>query len=250
MQEALEKLKNITFKPLISRINDIEHLVMIFGVDVINSQSINSAGNEQQDSQLSIQVWYVSETLRIGMPITEIITISDVDRLIKDVEEIDPEEVEEDLLAGCEILIMHMAEISREMMRLSKAISAAKLSRVSMGQNSKGQLVIQGTDVGLSQICFSTINGKELNLNKDEVEKVGSVIGSVIMEHIHDDLTENIDNFKKKLKAEVEYKILEALPPRIKANDININVDAVLEEINKIQNSNEDLDDEDEELTH
>jgi hypothetical protein len=101
---------------------------------------------------------------------------------------------------------------------------------------------LAGSNEPLAHIVFKTITGDKIditkNLSPQDVATLGGVLLDIIRNHADEDMDNVNEEFLKKLRAEVEYKIVESLPASLKAGDIRINMEAFVDEIKRFRETN------------
>lgn len=238
--QANTTLKDLLFKPVVLSTTTGPRLMIIYGHDVIIEHTVGSSGELVKNRKESIKLLDVSRTVEFGHATIEVLNIEDHNKVLEKIKTIDTSECSHDILLATSMLIEEMTMLTDRLNNMSNALSAIKkISETQEESNNfdSGNLILAGSSEPLTHIVFETITGEKVNLHdvlsEQDIRNIGGVLLDIVMSHVDQDL-ENQD-FLKKLLAEIEYKLIEALPSGLKAGDININLNAVVAEIKKFR---------------
>lgn len=214
---------------------DTDKLVLPFAME---EKSTIAASNNVKFIKNKIYTLFVLDigaSLNSGVPIIEPWTITDEKKLQENVEilEKDPELL--DMIVDLsDILYSRMSELDRETQLIASSCNGLKYF-VNDGKEagSEGQIIINTDDQNALNIVFKTIDNNAAKLKNSDIEKLAKILNEIITNNLEID-TKN-DDIIRRLSAEVSFKVIEALPPHISADDINVNTKFIIEEINKIQ---------------
>lgn len=236
MSKNKNNIDDLLFRPIVFKDKNIDKLIVIFSTETQSVKHVSLSGKPVSTIKQIINVVDISATIAINQTIVDSYTIQDIREFRKNISIIDSEACKDQILIANDIFTMDLQVIAEKAAQLSQAISAIKYMSGSQ-QTQEGNLIITDGKDGLAQIVFSTINGADINLKAEDVEKIGSIIMDVVMHNLSIDTLDGAQI--NKLRAEIEYKIVDSLPANIKAGDININMGPILQEIKKYQNTDD-----------
>jgi hypothetical protein len=260
-RNSKKTLDNLLFKPLKVNLEEGEKFMVIFGHECITNTEIGEDGKKQKHVQDVVKALNITESISTGNIVIDSYAL-DLDEFLPHVE----------IVSG----VTHLAHIvtvaqqlGREIIELGAKINDCNAALLTLrditknvlgtssldGKNQEsdsGNLILGGTTEPLAHIVFKTVAGNKTEdlakvLRPEEVMKIGVVLKQIVESHVSTDL-EDQENVRK-LKAEIEYKIVEALPNNLRAGDVTINTKAILEEIDRLRDNednheNGDFDDE------
>ncbi len=229
-------LKEYLYKILF--VDETESLIMIYTLDTKVQQLLSPEGKPLE--QISYDIHYVNLTrsLMENSTILESYTIQDIQAFKENVEIVDPQECKDDILDVGSRITVEMSMLANKMQELTQAFSTFRYllgSEQDIVNNQSAFVVSDGVS-NLAQIVFKTVTGDIATLDKEDVERMGKTILDTIASHAEID-TKSKESVKK-LSDELEYKLIEALPDRMKTEDVHINMDAILSEIKNFQDNN------------
>lgn len=253
-------LEDLFFKPVIVRANDEERLVIIYGCDTVIEQGLNSRGKRSKKIVENIKLIDVTRSLEFSQPVMEVISITNANRFKKHATVVDAKDYIADIVEVTSMIVGEANRLNQSIMNLTSVLTTIQSITVSPepvqveeqpSGDEQGNLVLVGQNQPWAHIVFKALDGKkdlEKALTQKDVETMGGAIMEIISDHIHSDL--NNEETVRALKAEIEFKLLNALPDNLRIGDIHLNMDAIIEEIKRFQdhhNGNDSDKEEDEE---
>lgn len=240
MDNLEKELENLFFKPLRLKTELVdggefdEIIIIIYGHTTQTSTVISpTTGKQQTTNIVTFNMLNVTETIINGYPIIETRQVADASKILESLEIIENDnDIHEEVYEVIQVLSTAMQELMGQLANLSNAMASLKCI-MSDDKDIKNQLLVNGDEAGLAYIAFNAIGKSTSTLSPKEVEKIGSVIMEIIASHVGSEIES--ETFANKLKAEVEYKIIEAMPAKMKAGDIQINVNAIIDEIKRFR---------------
>lgn len=225
----------------ISLPNQEKIITLPFKVRMEAEQCLSPAGKPETTTKYYLTMLDISKSIQYNEPYIEEALVTDTQELNDSIELVDPNDNMPLLSMASTLIYRHMTAMSQEMQVTSQSMLALKQLLPSNEVQTKGNLILTNDENNLASILYHTITGDTALLSQAQVEKVGQVIMDIIQAHLATDLKDPIN--VKKIVAEVEYKLIEALPDDTKAGKIQINTSAIIQEIQKFQESNPDMND-------
>ncbi len=211
-----------------------KRLVYIFGCDTEIQQRLSPSGKPEKKYVSAIYILDVTKTIEEGIAIIESFIVSDPKKFRANIEIVDPDEHMEQLALAHTILHSEMAGLANRIQSYGQALITLKhIAGNSPKNKGRGNLVLGTEGSPLASIFYNTVTGDVARLEREEVEQVGGVIMQVIMSHLSTDLDDAEE--LRRLKAEIEYKLVDSLPNHIKAGNVHINMESIVDEIRKYQ---------------
>jgi hypothetical protein len=241
-----KNIKDLLFKPLLQVGGEEQCVVIIYAFTTITSRIINLEGEETDKKIDTLNIFNVTMTIDTGNPVTETFQIQNATEFRKQFEIIEEvEAVQEEIMAAISILVDEMQDINHQLSMLTgqldnynHLVSAVKYLSKESDKINEGNLILAGSTNPLAHVVFKTISGKKDIIQNILEEEDILKIGGVLMEILSDKIRENLEDqdIIRKLAAEIEYKIIDAIPDHLKAGDINIDMNAIKEEILRLKN--------------
>ncbi len=233
-KDPKSSVEDLLYKPLLFSTSEGSRLALIYGCDTEIQQRLSVKGKPDKSSTDTVHILDITKTIEQGFPIVEACNISNAQEFRSGLEVVDADDYMDQMIIVHTILQAEMSEIASRMQDCGQAIICLKHVASSTNKNkSKGSLTLGTETSPLASIFYSTVTGDVAGLEQKEIEKVGGVIMQIIMNNLSTD-TEDAEKIKK-LKAEIEYKLVDSLPDHMKAGDVHINMESILEEIRKYQ---------------
>jgi hypothetical protein len=251
MKQEKSKLDELLYKLLLIKTQEGEKLVLIYHRNIVIDESINEKGKVSKKTKQIIDALDITETLDLGQTVLETIEVTNISQFKETIKIVSAKNYVTEMMALVTLILSEIQTINQTNLELGSIIAVVKLllqprdeelevgepEEVEKPEDHEGNLILGGTTEPLAHIVFKAItgNGKQLEkmMTRPDIERIGSVLKEIILNHIHSDL-EDVEKIKR-LKAEIEFKIVDALPHDIKAGDINLNMDAIMEEIKRFQ---------------
>jgi hypothetical protein len=227
-------LESLLFKPYKFTFDGKNSIIVIYKFDSHTSKNINSKGKIKNKQVNSITIVDINETLDRGSFYTDTWTIVNIDEFLSYLQPVDVSEFAEEIQTALSIIINESAVLSSKLSLLSDALMSIS-HVINESPRKEGEIIIANEDDYIAQIVYKTITGDMEKFNKEDIHKIGNTILEVVTNNSHIDL--DVQDNVRKIKAEIEYKIIDNLPAVIKAEDISINMDSITSEIKKIQDS-------------
>jgi len=235
-------IREILFKPIIVKTEIEERFVFIYAYNCVIEHVLSNDGQINKNHKDIVKFIDIQKSIAMNTTIIDEMTVTDRKKFRSDIVEIPISQCFQDIIHATSVVIEETAEISQRMTEMQNILSAIKKCSSELKYSvspSHGNIVLAGSEEPLAHIVFKTITGENVditkNLSQDDIILLGQVLLEIIHLHMEDDL-ENED-FLKKLKAEIEYKIVESLPSTLRAGDIHINLEAFVEEIKRFRDT-------------
>lgn len=219
-------------KPIMISTDLGEKPVLIFNYSLINEHIVDSTGKINKRNKDQIKYLDIFSSMEIGFPVLDSFIIEDKKKFEEHVTEMLPQQYLSPVLATTGLVTEEYKNLTDKLGDITNLLNAMKKCvEVAQEGNDQGSLTLFGSKEPLSRIVFETITGEKIkdSLTQQDINRIGSILIDVIQSYIESDL-KNPENIKK-LRAEIEYKIVDALPDNLKAGDVIINLDAILQEI-------------------
>ncbi len=244
-------LEDHLFKMIRVKGDQSEKIMVIFGHESTTSTEIGNKGTPIKVQKDFLRFINITDTLNTGSVIIDYFNV-DIDDFLKNVEILSPIQQMGSIVAIAGELEEEVAGLTGKIADCMSALMTLKaLVKDVLPQNNdenSGNIIFGGTTEPLAQIVFKTVSGAKVNipemLKPDDVVKIGMILKNIVEEHVSDDLTD--EKLIKRLEAEIEFKIIDALPNNLKAGDVRINTKAIVDEITSLRNHKEDSGDFDE----
>lgn len=238
------------FKPLLLSSNGEiaeDKIIILFSKESLAKTALYGTGSPFQQVKTSFNILDVDETIKHGEPVIDRASIVEVESLVPYLKELPLEKVAGPLGAIAGIITEHMSILTQTMQTYGDILTATygAMGTIKPQPEDQCSMLIGGSGGGMAHIVAKTVKGNVAKLTEKDVEKVGRIIVDVIMSKIDEDLTD--EEVISKIKAELEYKVIEALPNSMKAGDINLNMPAILEEINSFKQIDNDIEEDEDE---
>lgn len=237
-------MQEFLYKPVYIKSLDAE--ILIFAIENNCQSFVGIDGKVTKENCLIIRYIDINKTLQLGNPIVDSINLINPEVFFKDSEVIDTEEYLPLLMEVSSVLVKEISDLTNVIKSYTQVLTAMRAHASSSGKvnlsnlQDKSALIIQGTNAGLAHIVFKTITGNTALLKPEDIDKVGKTIGEIVNKNANTDKNFSEQENLKKLKDELEYKIIDSLPIQMRAQDVGINMDAVIEEIERIRNGEDD----------
>lgn len=233
-----QRLEKYLFRPLLMN----QKLIMIYGYSLNQTKTIDTNFKFTNKTNYIVNLIHISESIIQGEILTENAEITDINKFFKIA--ILPEEGQfiEELAMITNMLEESIESLLDQSNSYLKAANATKSilhrleSQTKEDKDNEENLVIATPTGGLAHIVYNTI-GEKYQLKEADVVKIGNVITDIVANHT--DIDTEDEEAVKKMQAEIEYKIIEAMPIQLKAGEININMDFILSEIEDLQDDGE-----------
>lgn len=231
MSKNKTPIDDLLFKPLRYDYNNANRLLIIYNVQSVFNKSQNVKGNDHVETTLLIDTIDVYKTVEHQASVLERTVVISLKDLKQHLIPIPIADCAEPVLEALDIVCQDIREYTTQIQNLIKV--SAVIKNVASGLATEGQLILTDGQSGLAQIVFNSVTGKTAELSQDDIDRIGGIIMDVVMHNLSLDTAD--DKQIKKLKAEIEFKIIETLPASFTAQDIKINMDPILSEIKKYQ---------------
>jgi len=247
-------LDELLFKPVLVKANDQERLVIIYGCDTVIEQSLNGRGKRNKKVVENVKLLDITKSIEFSQPVMETISITNPNRFKKYASIVSSRDYIGEIVAVTSMIVAEATRLNESLTNLSsimvtiQSITNESLAPAKQEESEQGNLVLVGQTQTWAHIVFKALTGNqdlEKALSPKDVETIGGAIMEIISDHIHSDL--NNEDTVRALKAEIEFKILNALPDNLRIGDIHLNMDAIVEEIKRFQDHHNGKDDTEEE---
>lgn len=242
----ISNIQNLLFKPLSVTDSMGQRMIVIISTSTEIKTSLDVSGAIVEKMIENIKFIDIVASLQNGEPIFFSNELGDVDKFIESSKEIDPKTIGEELLELSMMVSLKFELLAKEMSDCQSFLSVFKKLIETSQSTENLNLILGGSKGQLAHIVLNSVNGKNVDLgkslNQKDIEKIGGVLIEILMENI--DIDPDDPQSIKNLSAEIEYKILEAMPNTIKTGDINLNMEFILKEIENLKQQAGDTDDE------
>lgn len=223
-------ISEFLFKPIIIDLDGEERTIIIYNVETSVSKVLDDNGKILTKDKTYVEVLDIETSILTGNPATEVIEITDEDKFISNLSDIEnTEESFTSLETMYQMLNANLAFLKQRSISISSAFNAVKSIVKGPQKDNEGNLIIGGDSGGLAHIVFNTIKGDTLKLTDEEVNNVGQLVIDTIIQNINIDLEneKEVNGFIETL----ELKIIEGLPTSLRAGNITLNKDGIIKEI-------------------
>ncbi len=224
------KIDSILYK--MYRVKNDDRLILVYNYYSDSSQSISPSGRKRKNSNTILGIVDITSSIREKRVIIDTFHLLDIDEFIDSIEETSISENEDKVIFITSILLNEMNMLSQKTNEISQAMMSLNFLN-KREHTDKGGVVIANEQSQIINIVYKTINGSMAKLKKEEIIKIGGILSEIMTDHSAMD-TDNQDEIKK-LTAEIEYKLIEALPNHVKAEDVSINTAVIVDEIRNNQ---------------
>lgn len=218
-----------------------EALCLIFGSDITSVAYIDAAGTEQKRSANVLHIVNLTESIEKDTVVVDKWSVVDVDDFEKKIRLVDDyKEVVDAILKLCAVSMAEILDYQQKIYVITLILAAARKSLYDSGiiPKPKSNLVISSTDIAqLVHVVFNGAIDSGVLIGKEDVDKIGEVLDTLIRENVELDLTD--DAAVAYFKENAEFKIIEALPATINIDTIAINTQIILDHIKKLKDSND-----------
>ena len=221
-----------------------EQLCLVFGSDTTSVAYIDASGQEQKRSANVLHVVNIAESIEKDTVIIDKWSVVDVDDFEKKIRLVDDYKgVVEAVLKLCAVSMAEISDYQQKIYTITLILAAARKSLYDSGiiPKPKSNLVINSGDITqLVHVVFNGAIDSGILIGKEDVDRIGEVLDALIRENVELDLSD--DAAVAYFKENAEFKIIEALPPTINIESININTQIILDHIKKLQDLNDSND--------
>lgn len=232
---------NFLFKPIIVRTELEERFIIIFSYNSITESILDDNGEVQKNHKDVIKFLDISKTTELGGAIIDSFVISDKKKFKESTIEIPAAQCFQDIIHIASVVTEEAQQLNERLIDTRNVIAAIRKASSSMKNvHSQGNLILAGSEQPLAHIVFKTVTGNKLDITKDLSREDIGTLGEILLDIIHKYMDDDLENPEliKKLKAEIEYRIVDSLPMTLKAGDVNINLEAFVEEIKRFRENN------------
>lgn len=229
------EIDSLLFKPFaIKDESGQEKLFIFIGGDETLNKTLSDKGKLTKKNIYILYLFDITDTINSGEAVINNWQISDWNKFKSNLREVPFRECGDLLVMSSNIIVDEINNLTKRASDLNQAITVVRhIAKKAGNGDDIGTIVINGSENNLTQIVFKTITGDSVDLKKDDVDKIGEVIMEIVMDHAEDNLDD--PEQLKKIRSEIEYKVVEALPDYTQAKNIKINMDAIIEEIKKMK---------------
>jgi len=239
----IENIQKFLFKPVYIKNDDSpKQIYIIYNVESIKSRSLTPDGEISDKKTLVVDIVDVDNSIESGDVVTQSFNIEDEKKAKESIKIIDDPKIEEKLAMLNMLIGDQLNDIISRFQTCNKIFSCIRKCSEQTTKK-EGNLLIDSESGHLIHLVFNTINGNTANLKNDDIKKIGKAIMDIIIEHLHIDL--NDEKEVNDVLGKIEWEIIESLPKEIKAGDLKINREAIVEEIKAMQNIEMESDDDD-----
>lgn len=241
MKKAVKgTISDLMFKPLQFSDGSLERLIIIFSSDNTINMSMGIDGKVIKTSSEYVQFIDVMETIENERPIVHSHKLMDSEKFRSCVQEVNPAEFADELLGVSMVVGLFVETVTQQLAQCQSFLTTIKSITDKMHTKPKDfHLGLSGSQGPLAYMVLNSISGNGIDLNstlqEKDVEKVGGVLIEILTSHL--DIDPNDEEQVRKLRAEIEYKIVDAMPVGIKVGNFSLNMDFILKEIEKLKQS-------------
>lgn len=235
------EFSNMFFKPVVIKTDVEEKFGIIYSYNSVSEHNLDDEGNVIKTHKDIVKFLDIARTMALGSAVVDSVIVDNRRKFVTSLTEVPISQCFQDIINSTSVVLEEVTELNERLNEMRNVLSAIKKSAsVLRATNaSQGNIVLAGTNEPLAHIVFKTISGDKIditkNLSSDDITNLGGVLIEIIRGHINDDIDNPTEDFLKKLRAEVEYRIVESLPVGLKAGDIHINIEAFVDEIKRFR---------------
>jgi hypothetical protein len=232
-------IDDLLFKPLVLTEQEGEKLIVIYSYDHELSKCLNIKGKTVTNTVINVQIYDITASMLMDEPILTVNQVTDIKKFREAVQEADPKAYAEELAFATNMLMSEMNSMSIRLQALAKAFTTLRFVDNSVGSN-RNNLIENSESDNVFQIDLNAITGNKTELGVDDATRATNLIYDIIMHNLSTDT--NDEAHIRKLKAEIEYKLIETLPNTLKAGELNIDMQPILDQIRLFQgNTDEEI---------
>jgi len=238
VSDLLFKLLLISDKPEEANINDENiHLVIPISSNVNIKENLNPSGKITRKVEQSIQILDVNATLESGQCMFQSIFFDIIEEFKNKTKPVDSAPFAIEIATLNSIVLSNINTLTQQLQSLGSTLSVIR--NININNDDKQvvendlNVIIGNESTGLVHLVLNDVQGNKVKIKKSDAEKIGAVINEVMLNYLNTNLDES-ENVRK-LKAELDYKIIEALPNQVRTQDLNINMDVIINEIKEQQ---------------
>lgn len=237
MSKEPTRIDELLFKPIMYNTGDHEKFILIYDCETKISQIVSPSLKKTKRTTEVLRVIDIKSTLETNRITTETCVVSSLKKFKANVKAVPVDTCVDEIVRVTALLLGEMTVYSQKLSELSNILSSIRSCTKTEATIDGGNIVLAGTEEPLAHIVFQTVSGQkeaiEKVLTQKEVQRMGEVLGSIIMSNLDLDLDD--EERVRKLKAEIEFKVIDSLPNNLKAGDVSIDINAVLGEIRGFQ---------------
>ena len=242
MSKEGTRINDLLFKPLVYNTGDEEKFMLIYNCETKINQQISPNLKKSKKVVEVLRIIDITSTLQSNRIVTETCLVSSLKKFKDNVKIVSIAECIDEMVRVTALLLGEMTVYGQKMSELSSILASIRSLTKPEEAIDSGNIILAGTEEPLAHIVFETVSGQkeamqEVLTHKD-IQRMGEVLGNIIMSNLDLDLGD--EERVRKLKAEIEFKVIDALPHNLKAGDVNIDIKAVLEEIKGFQKFKEE----------
>ena len=227
------KINSILFKPCVTNVHEKEQLVLPFRKEISSVTTMDLDGKEINTEETVISIILIDDSITCSFTIIEDFIVVDEDNLLNAFRIVEQNEYINKIVSLQQILSEQIHAIHKEMERTQNAASViyGTLNRFLYSDKSKkGEVPKPKATKEISDI----VGYHQRVLKKGEAVKIWEAIENIIVQNI--DINTNDDKTMESLRKNIEFAILESLPPDISMGDCEINMDRVKQKIEELKN--------------
>ena len=225
-EETQRQIKEHMFKPiLLSEVNGGNQVVVIYDY----SHKIYTDIDETKETVVFSAV-FVTDSINEQRAVTDKIVAQNVEDFLDNIDEVkDNEEINWQLKNTLDLL---SAEVNATLNYIQEMSRCFKTVMSLVNNDQKGLIVNSSSNTNIISAVTDSISGAN-NLDQNDLEKICNVVLTEVLQNADIDVEdeEQVD----KLRKTIEYRFIQSLPDNVSADDISINIEAILSEIRKMQ---------------
>jgi hypothetical protein len=227
----------LLFKPLINVNNGSDNIIILYSIEERKNISLNLTGEQLVCNYLVVKVLDMTSSVSTDEIVSSEMTVVNEEKFIESVSILqNDEETEEQIEYMIMLAASVISDLSTKINNVGQIINAVRF--ISNGQEvlgSRANVFLASSNLGeLVNLTIKSVDGKPLNLEENQMEKIINVIRDIVVSSTDLDLED--ENKVAALKSEIDYKIVESLPHNISTQSININTGAIIDEIKMLKN--------------
>lgn len=241
-------LESLYFNVVELHSGDVKRPYFIVSVKENQKRFINNDGEIEKENTVEIEAIDLTNTFLMGEVIVEKFDITDQEKFLANAKIGNAIEYSDQLLVLCQMIAEELIDLNELGKTYNRTISSVKrlLNNAIASDTDNGRIAFNGHEGILALLGFNMIKGGDVEIHQSEVQKIGSVIMGHIEKNVGRDFSAEED--VESLRREIELDIIKALPNKIKAQNLHLDMKKIVEEIEnfkKLKNPNDNDNNED-----
>lgn len=234
----INNIDDLLYKVFLLKYNDEEKLILIFKHKAISEHTIDLDGSSKNKITNVLSIVDINSSILVNRPVYEEFFYEDLSEFEKNISSANIIEHAYSLNTFYSVTLNYIDGLEKEVETSQDILSSLKFCSNKNKDIDANFSIINDEMKNIVNVPLKSIHGDLSHVTQEDIQRINDVIKEVI--HNHLSIDENNPKEIKKLKAELEYKLIEALPSNFSIKDIDIDVPFILSQI-KIINNGENL---------